>query len=124
MQTPQDLEAMRRLSAAGWGRRRIAEDLGCSPKTVRKHLRQGSLQPDGKPCCNSVLEGQRERTSAGWLSVACPRVVQREAAARLGLSERSLHRWLKAGLLKAGEHYRHPFPNPDSPLPYRLAHCE
>jgi uncharacterized protein YjcR len=41
VQTPQDVEAMQRLSAAGWGRRRIASELGCSPETVRKYLRQG-----------------------------------------------------------------------------------
>jgi hypothetical protein len=36
VETPQDVEAMQRLSAAGWGRRRIARELGCSPETVRK----------------------------------------------------------------------------------------
>ena len=36
VQAPQDVEAMQRLSAAGWGRRRIARELGCSPETVRK----------------------------------------------------------------------------------------
>jgi hypothetical protein len=60
VQTPQDVEVMRRLSAAGWGRRRIARELGCSPETVRKDLRQGGWQPYGKPCRNSVLDGQRE----------------------------------------------------------------
>ena len=59
VQTPQDVEAMLRLSAAGWGRRRIAAELGCSPETVRKYLRQGGWQPYGKPCRNSVLDGQR-----------------------------------------------------------------
>jgi transposase len=60
VQTPQDVEAMRRLAAAGWGRRRIAKELGCSPETVRKYLRQGGWQPYGKPCRNSVLDGQGE----------------------------------------------------------------
>ena len=60
VQTPQDVEAMRRLAAAGWGRRRIAKELGCSPETVRKYLRQGGWQPYGKPCRNSVLDGQSE----------------------------------------------------------------
>ena len=58
--TPQDVEAMRRLAAAGWGRRRIAKELGCSPETVRKYLRQGGWQPYGKPCRNSELDGQGE----------------------------------------------------------------
>jgi hypothetical protein len=60
VQTPQDLEALRRLAAAGWGRRRIAKEPGCSPETARKYLRQGGWQPYGKPCRNSVLEGQGE----------------------------------------------------------------
>jgi hypothetical protein len=29
VQTPQDEGAMQRLAAAGWGRRRIAKELGC-----------------------------------------------------------------------------------------------
>jgi len=36
VQTPQEVEAILRLTAAGWGRRRIARELGCSPETVRK----------------------------------------------------------------------------------------
>ena len=39
VQTPQVVEAMQRLAAVGWGRRRIARELGCSPETVRKYLR-------------------------------------------------------------------------------------
>ena len=30
VQSPEGLEAMRRLAAAGWGWRRIAKELGCS----------------------------------------------------------------------------------------------
>jgi hypothetical protein len=53
-----------------------------------------------------------------------PWAVQREAATRLGISERTLHRWRAAGLLKAGEHFRRKFPNPNSPLLYHLERCE
>jgi transposase len=60
VQTPQDVEAMQRLAAAGWGRRRIARELGCSPETVRKYLRQGGWQPYGRPSRNSLLDGQRD----------------------------------------------------------------
>lgn len=49
---------------------------------------------------------------------------QRHAAERLGVSERTLHRWRSAGLLKPGEHYRRKFPNPNSPLLYHLERCE
>ena len=54
----------------------------------------------------------------------CPWAMQREAATRLGVSERTLHRWRAAGLLRAGEHWRRKFPNPNSPLLYHLERCE
>ena len=37
--------------------------------------------------------------------------VQRQAADCLGVSERTLHRWRSAGLLKPGEHFRRKFPS-------------
>ena len=58
------------------------------------------------------------------MTPSCPWAVQREAADRLGISERTLHRWRSAGLLTAGEHYRRKFPNPNSPLLYHLERCE
>ena len=39
--------------------------------------------------------------------------MQRHAADCLGVSERTLHRWRSAGLLKPGEHYRRKFPTPN-----------
>jgi hypothetical protein len=67
VQTPQDVEAMRRLAASGWDRRRIAKELGCSPETVRKYLRQGGWQPYGKPleefeCLTKSLRRSRTGT--------------------------------------------------------------
>lgn len=56
------MEAILRVSSAGWGRRRIAMELGCSPETVRQPLRQGGWQPYGKPCRRSVLDGH-----LGWI---------------------------------------------------------
>ena len=50
--------------------------------------------------------------------------MQRHAADCLGVSERTLHRWRSAGLLKPGEHYRRKFPTPNSPLLYHLERCE
>ncbi|MDP4830633.1 MAG: hypothetical protein NWR59_03825, partial [Cyanobium sp. MAG_185] len=47
-------------------------------------------------------------------------VPQRVAADDLGISERTLLRWRSAGLLKLGVHYRRKFPNPNSPLLYKL----
>jgi len=58
------------------------------------------------------------------MTAPCPWAVQRGAADRLGISERTLHRWRSAGLLTAGEHYRRKFPNPNSPLLYHLERCE
>jgi hypothetical protein len=55
--------------------------------------------------------------SAAW-------AVQRQTADHLGISERTLHRWRQAGLLKAGEHFRRKFPSPNSPLLYHLQRCE
>jgi transposase len=36
---------MLRLHAAGWGAKRIADELGCSRNTVRRYLRQGGWKP-------------------------------------------------------------------------------
>jgi hypothetical protein len=58
------------------------------------------------------------------MTAPCPWAMQREAAARLGISERTLHRWRSADLLQAGVHYRRKFPNPNSPLLYHLECCE
>ena len=45
-----------------------------------------------------------------------PWAVQREAATRLGISERTLHRWRAAGLLKAANTFA-----ANSPIP--IARC-
>ena len=60
MQTPQDVEAMLRLKAAGWGRRRIAKELGCSPETVRRYLKQGGWVSYGRPCRPGLLDQHRD----------------------------------------------------------------
>jgi transposase len=54
--------AMLVLREAGWGARRIAEELGLSRKTVRRYLRSGGWRPFKKP--------ERKKTLAGledWL---------------------------------------------------------
>lgn len=38
MQAPEEVAAMMRLKALGWGVRRIASELGCSHMTVRREL--------------------------------------------------------------------------------------
>jgi DNA-binding NarL/FixJ family response regulator len=41
MEKPEDVAAMLRLRAAGWGKKRIAAELGCSKNTVRRYVEQG-----------------------------------------------------------------------------------
>lgn len=48
----------------------------------------------------------------------------RAAADQLGVSERTLHRWRAASLLKPGTHYRRKFPAPNSPILYDLEAVE
>jgi hypothetical protein len=48
-----------------------------------------------------------------------------EAAARyLGMSQKTLYRWRRVGLLKPSVHYRRKFPAANSPLLYHLELCE
>jgi DNA-binding NarL/FixJ family response regulator len=41
MQTPDEVAAMLRLKALGWGIKRIAKELACSHMTVRHYVAQG-----------------------------------------------------------------------------------
>ena len=38
MRTPDEVAAMLRLKALGWGERRIAAEVGCNRRTVRRYL--------------------------------------------------------------------------------------
>ena len=49
MKEPDDVSAMLRLKALGWGARRIAAELGCSRTTVRRWLREGGWRPAVSP---------------------------------------------------------------------------
>jgi transposase len=64
MQTPQDVERMRRLLGTGWSQRAIARELGCCSRTVRRYLRQGGWKPYGQPRRRRRLDEQLE-----WLRV-------------------------------------------------------
>lgn len=57
MQTPEEVAAMLRLKALGWGIRRIAKELGCSHMTVRHYVTQGGWVP--------YRGGRRPRALAG-----------------------------------------------------------
>lgn len=66
MKTPDDVAAMRRLHALGWGTKRIARELGISRNTVRRHLREGDWVPYGGPEGRSTaLDGLGD-----WLEAA------------------------------------------------------
>jgi transposase len=45
METPEDVDAMLRLHAAGWGTKRIALELGCARNTVKRYLEEGGWKP-------------------------------------------------------------------------------
>ena len=65
MQTPEEVAAMLRLKALGWGVRRIAGELGCSHMTVRRYVAAGgwvAYRGRGRP---RTLAGHE----AGWRSV-------------------------------------------------------
>lgn len=57
MRTPEDVAAMLRLHAQGWGSKRIAEELGIARNTVRRHLRQGGYRPYAVPRRARALDG-------------------------------------------------------------------
>jgi transposase len=97
METPEEVAAMLRLKALGWGIRRIAKDLGCSHMTVRRYVSEGGWVPHrgrGRP---RTLAGHEQ-----WLSDRFRRhagnadVVRQELAAEKGirLSLRTIEREL------------------------------
>jgi transposase len=62
MKTPDDVSAMVRLKALGWGTKRIAAELGCSKNTVKRWLRHGDWRPCTTPSRSKRLDGL-----ADWL---------------------------------------------------------
>jgi transposase len=57
VQTPEDVETMRRLRGLGWGTKRIAAELGCSRNTVKRWLALKGWQPYGRPRRQRALDG-------------------------------------------------------------------
>lgn len=57
MKTPDDVSAMARLKALGWGSKRIAAELGCSRNTVKRWLREGEWRPLSIPSRSKKLDG-------------------------------------------------------------------
>lgn len=87
VQTPDDVETMRRLRELGWGTKRIAAELGCSRNTVKRWLALGSWQRYGRPRRRSALDGRE-----AWLRERFHRhggnadVVRQELVAEHGIT--------------------------------------
>ena len=57
MRTPDDVSAMVRLKALGWGTKRIGSELGCSRNTVKRWLRAGGWRRPSSPARTKRLDG-------------------------------------------------------------------
>jgi len=66
MHTPEAVAAMRRLHQLGWGIKRIARELDCSPHTVRHYLRQGEWRPSRRPVRHRTLGGLDDWLAASF----------------------------------------------------------
>jgi transposase len=86
MRAPDEVAAMLRLHALGWGTRRIAAELGCDRETVRRYLAAGGWRPYRNPERPGALAGHE-----AWLAERLRRhrgnadVVRQELAAELGI---------------------------------------
>src|SRR3712207_6950718 len=63
MKAPDEVAAMVRLRALGWGVRRIATELGCSHMTVRRYLAEGGWVAYRAPRRAKALDGLED-----WLA--------------------------------------------------------
>jgi hypothetical protein len=57
MKEPDDVSAMLKLKALGWGSRRIAAELGCSRTTARRWLKEGAWHRPPSPARLKALDG-------------------------------------------------------------------
>ena len=88
MRTPDEVAAMLRLKALGWGIKRIARELGCSHMTVRRYVAEGGYvrlpASAGRPRALAGLEGwlaERFRRHGGNADV-----VRQELLAEKGIA--------------------------------------
>ena len=95
MKTPEEVTAMVRLKACGWGIKRIARELGCSHHTVKHYVSAGGPAPFKAPQRPKALDGHGD-----WLRERFLRhrgnadVVRQDLAAEKGIlvSLRTLQR--------------------------------
>ena len=55
MKTPEDVAVILRLHELGWGKKRIAREMGISKGTVARYLRQGGYKPYRQPARRGAL---------------------------------------------------------------------
>ncbi|MCK8788327.1 helix-turn-helix domain-containing protein, partial [Roseomonas sp. NAR14] len=63
MRVPDEVAAMLHLHRLGWGLRRIAREVGCSPMTVQRYVAAEGWVAFRAPCRPGALAGLE-----GWLS--------------------------------------------------------
>ena len=100
MRVPDEVAAMLHLHRLGWGLRRIAREVGCSPMTVQRYIAAEGWVPFRSPPRPGALSGLE-----GWLAERFRRhrgnadVVRQELAAEHGIKislrtvERAVARW-------------------------------
>jgi transposase len=100
MRTPDEVAAMLRLKALGWGIKRIARELGCSHMTVRRYVAAGRYvpyrRPVGRPRALAGLEGwlaERFRRHGGNADVVRQELLAEKG---IGLSLRTIEREVAA----------------------------
>lgn len=87
MKTPDDVAAMVRLKACGWGIKRIARELGCSHHTVKHYVAAGGVVPFNSAKRAKTLDGHED-----WLRERFIRhrgnadVVRQDLAAEKGIA--------------------------------------
>ena len=87
VRTPDEVAAMLRLHALGWGTRRIAAEFGCSRNTVKRYVERGGWAPLAVASRPRALDGLES-----WLAerFRCHRgnadVVRQELLAEHGIS--------------------------------------
>jgi transposase len=101
MKAPDEVSAMLRLKALGWGSKRIAAELGCARNTVRRWLNEGDWHTCASASRSKKLDGlsdwvaERFRRHAGNANVvrqACAQVTRKASEKRLVVSLRTVER--------------------------------